>query len=150
MQAEFREERRKEAEDHVDDVDDMDEPVIREIFMDEGLIKKKDKARELRLLYDGINCTNSIYIFHKQNVFRHFCYKVYKNKAFDNFIMFLIAISSLKLGADSYVPPDSPELVISENIDIVLNILFAIELATKVVAMGLFIDKGSYIRETWN
>lgn len=43
----------------------MDEPVIREIFMDEGLIKKKDKARELRLLYDGIMCTNSIYIFHK-------------------------------------------------------------------------------------
>lgn len=43
----------------------MDEPVIREIFMDEGLIKKKDKAREARLLYWGVACTNSIYVFHK-------------------------------------------------------------------------------------
>jgi len=46
-------------------VDDIDEMMIREIFMDEGLIKKKDKAREARLLYSGIACTNSIYIFHK-------------------------------------------------------------------------------------
>lgn len=134
-------------------MDDMDEPVIREIFMDEGLIKKKDKAREQRLLYAGISCTNSIYIFHKQNKFRLFCYKVYKHKAFDNFIMFLIAISSLKLGVDSYIPtdpPDSMEMRVSETIDIVLNVLFALELSTKVIAMGLFMDSGSYIRETWN
>ena len=67
--------------------------------------------------------------------------------------MFLIAVSSLKLGVDSYIPlepKDSTELIWSGNIDIVLNVLFALELATKVVAMGLFMDSGSYIRETWN
>lgn len=131
----------------------MDEHVIREIFMDEGLIKKKDPAREARLLYEGIACTNSVYIFHKQNRFRLICYKIYKNKFFDNFIMFLIAISSLKLGVDSYLaalPPDSTEVKTSEAIDILVNVLFLLELLIKVIAMGLFMDSGSYIRETWN
>jgi len=153
LQAEWKEERKKEQEDHIDDIDDMDEPVIREIFMDEGLIKKKDPAREARLLYADIECTNSVYIFHKQSRFRLICYKIYKHKAFDNFIMFLIAVSSLKLGVDSYLsklPPDSVEIRVSEDIDIVLNVLFLLELLIKVVAMGLFMDKGSYIRESWN
>jgi len=35
-----------EISDHVDDVDDLGENAIREIFMDEGIIKKKDKVRE--------------------------------------------------------------------------------------------------------
>jgi hypothetical protein len=35
-------------------LDDLDEKVLREIFMDEGLIKKKDKEREARLLFLGV------------------------------------------------------------------------------------------------
>lgn len=32
----------------MDDVDDLDEQIVREIFMNEGIIKKKDKATEQR------------------------------------------------------------------------------------------------------
>jgi len=67
--------------------------------------------------------------------------------------MFLIAISSMKLGVDSYLgvyADDSIQIKTSENMDIVLNILFLFELIIKVVAMGLFMDSGTYIRETWN
>lgn len=67
--------------------------------------------------------------------------------------MFLIAVSSLKLGVDSYLqklPKDAPENVISENIDMAVNFMFLTELLIKVVAMGLFMDEGSYIRESWN
>jgi hypothetical protein len=46
--------KKKKVEDMIDDVDDMDEGTIREIFMDEGLIKKKDPEREKRLMYNGI------------------------------------------------------------------------------------------------
>lgn len=60
----------------IDDVDDMDEGIIREIFMDEGLIKKKDPEREKRLMYYGIDCQKSIFIFDKSNFFRLFLYKV--------------------------------------------------------------------------
>ena len=91
----------------------MDEKTIREIFMDEGLIKKKDPEREKRLLYHGIDCEKSLYIFAKMNWFRLFMYKLSKHKLFDNTIMALIALSSLKLAADSYLAgfaPDSIEI----------------------------------------
>lgn len=35
----------------VDNIDDLDENAVREIFSDEGIIKKKDKAREEALLF---------------------------------------------------------------------------------------------------
>ena len=34
-----------------DNIDDLDENAVREIFSDEGIIKKKDKAREEALLF---------------------------------------------------------------------------------------------------
>ena len=43
--------KKKKVEEMIDDVEDIDELTIREIFMDEGLIKKKDPEREKRLLY---------------------------------------------------------------------------------------------------
>jgi hypothetical protein len=121
--------------------------------MDEGLIKKKDSAREARLMYNGIMCTNSIYIFHKKNLLRLLMYKIYKHKAFDNTIMFLIAISSIKLGADSYLTgyaSDSKLVIISDIVDIIMNACFLLELVIKVLAMGLIMDEGSYLRESWN
>lgn len=84
-------------------MDDLDERVLREIFMDQGLIKKKDPERERRKLYEGVESELSLYIFHKQNIFRLLCYKIYKAKFFDNFIMFLIFLSSVKLAVDSYL-----------------------------------------------
>ena len=121
--------------------------------MDEGYIKTRDEEREKRLLYDGIYCVNSLYVFHKQSKIRLYSYKVYKHKYFDNFIMFLIFLSSVKLAVDSYLTGFSKESTVvqtSDAIDIVLNVLFLIELIIKIIAMGFGMDEGSYIRETWN
>lgn len=150
---EWREQKKLANEEDLDDLDDMDEKMIREIFMDEGLIKKKDKEREKRLLYNGVHCENAMYVFNKKNPFRLLCYKIYKHKVFDNTIMFLIALSSIKLAADSYLTgfeKDSLTIQISENVDIFMNVCFLFELVTKVIAMGFAMDEGSYIRETWN
>jgi len=57
------------------------------------------------------------YLFSKKNPFRLFMYKTYKHKLFDNTIMALIGLSSIKLAADSYLAsyaPDSIEIQISE------------------------------------
>ena len=101
--SEDRNKQKKLVDEHVDDIDDIEESKIREIFMDEGLIKKKDKEREQRLLYQGIKCEKSIYMFSKQNRFRLFCYKLQKHPVFDRFVMFLIEVFSLKLGIESYL-----------------------------------------------
>lgn len=121
----------------------MDEKMIREIFMDEGLIKKKDAEREKRLLYQGVFCENSLYLFPKRNPVRLFCYRVYKHKLFDNTVMFLIAASSFKLAADSYLSgydKDSMTIWISDNIDVFMNICFLFELLVKMLAMGFGMD----------
>ena len=67
------------------------------------MIKKKDPEREKRMMFNGISCEKSFYFLSKQNKFRIFCYKLYKQKIFDNYIMFLIGISSVKLATDSYL-----------------------------------------------
>lgn len=105
------------------------------------------------MLYQGIRCEKSIYIFSKQNKFRLFCYKVQKHPLFDRFVMFLIAVSSLKLGIDSYLvklPEGSWQISASEVIDIIVNVLFLFECLFKVIALGFMMDEGSYIRESWN
>ncbi len=87
----------------VDNIDDLDEKQIMEIFIDEGVIKKKDKAREDALLFHDVACEKALYLLSKQNKFRIFMYKMYKNKIFDNFIMLVIGLSSMKLAADTYL-----------------------------------------------
>lgn len=145
--------KRKPEELLVDDIDDLEENAIREIFMDEGIIKKKDAAREKARLYAGIECEFSLYLFKKQGCVRLMFYKLQKNKIFDNFIMFLIGVSSLKLAADTYFnkwDEDDPVRVFSDRFDIFLNLAFLFECITKVIALGFLMDNGSYLRETWN
>ena len=137
----------------VEDIDDLEEQAIREIFMDEGIIKKKDLEREKKRLYAGVECEFALYIFHKKGCFRLSLYKLQKNKLFDNTIMVLIALSSLKLAADTYInnySSHSPVVKVSEQIDIVLNFAFLFECVTKVIALGFVMDNGSYLRESWN
>ena len=98
----------------------MDEKVLREIFMDEGLIKKKDKEREARLMFLGVECEKSLYFFTKQNKIMYYAYKLYKNKLFDNTIMVLILLASIKLALDTYLtnlPDDNINVVISAGFD---------------------------------
>jgi hypothetical protein len=98
----------------------MDEKVLREIFMDEGLIKKKDKEREARLMFLGVECEKSLYFFTKQNKIRYYAYKLYKKKLFDNTIMVLILLASIKLALDTYLtnlPDDNINVVISADFD---------------------------------
>ena len=90
IQQEWEEENKKPKNDEVDDLDDLDAANIREIFMEEGLIKKKDPAREERLMFNGVKCEMSMYLISKKNKFRYYAYKLYKHKLFDNIIMLLI------------------------------------------------------------
>jgi hypothetical protein len=43
----------------------MEDKLIREIFVDEGLIKKKDPARELANMFSGVHAEKSLYLFTK-------------------------------------------------------------------------------------
>lgn len=137
----------------VDDVDDMEHKLLREIFIDEGLIKKKDPEREKANMFSGVRAEKSLYLFSKQNCFRRLMYKMVSNKLFDNIIMLVIALSSAKLAIatyEKYLPKSSPLLTLSENFDITLNIIFLFECISKNIALGFIMEEGSYLRESWN
>lgn len=59
----------------------------------------------------------------------------------------------MKLAIDTYFLTEKPgsfTLLISRYIDWSFNILFAFEMLFKVIAKGLLMDNGSYLRESWN
>ena len=65
----------------------------------------------------------------------------------------MIIISSLKLVFDTYIDSDAADetnkklTLISSDLDIFFNIIFAIEAAIKIIAMGFIFNKGSYLTE---
>lgn len=87
---------------------------------------------------------------------RIWSYKVSTHSYFDNFILVMIILSSIKLVFDTYLNTDSTENSqktlnrVSTIIDIVLNVIFMWEALLKIISMGFFLDKGSYLRESWN
>jgi len=76
-----------------------------------------------------------------------------KFKYQEKIIQSLILLSSLKLAVDTYFTnekPDSFTTHILLYIDFSFNILFSFEMFIKVIAQGLIMDHGSYLRESWN
>jgi hypothetical protein len=95
----------------------------------------------------------SMYLFSKKSKFRIFFYRCKVSKFFEPAVQTLILLSSIKLGVDTYysqMPPESIEQRVSLIIDTILNILFFFEMMVKMIAMGIVMDDGSYLRESWN
>jgi hypothetical protein len=68
-------------------------------------------------------------------------------------ILTLIILSSIKLIYGTYVPdlpPTDMSFIVSNYIDLVFTISFAVESLIKSLGSGFLIDKGTYLRETWN
>jgi hypothetical protein len=76
-----------------------------------------------------------------------------KHPLWDQTVLILIALSSIKLGYDTYfmeVKEQTPIIVISEQVDKIFNYLFIVEMSFKLVAMGFCMDENSYLRDEWN
>ena len=68
-------------------------------------------------------------------------------------MLILIALSSIKLGYDTYfieIEEKTPVMIVSDQIDKIFNYLFIIEMSFKLVAMGFYMDENSYLRDEWN
>lgn len=69
---------------------------------------------------------------------------------FEKFILLLIISSSVKLAIDTYFLNNIEVQDLLGNIDILFTGVFLIEATIKIIAFGFIIDKGSYLRESWN
>ena len=87
---------------------------------------------------------------------RRGCFSFLENKAFapltfDNFILVIIVISTICLAVENpLLRPDHPVWTILLITDIVLNILFTLEVILKSGVMGFVCHRGSYLRNLWN
>ena len=81
------------------------------------------------------------------------CFNLQKHKYFDRFIMLLIFLSSLKLATDTYMGGYSKEsdvIKISNYTDSRHVGIFFGECIIKIIALGFTMDKGTYLRDSWN
>jgi hypothetical protein len=109
---------------------------------------------------------SSFFIFSPQNPIRILCFKLVDHPTFDNIILVLIAISTVMLCMDEphleyctthngnaaiYGVESCQDLVdFMVTVDWIISILFLFEMLFKMIAVGLFMHKGAYLRDGWN
>ena len=144
-----------------EDLEDLDEDQILNIFKEEGILKRdKHETKDVKLFVvveDGhhhfIECEQAFYLFSKENPFRILCYKAIKHPIWEPSVQTLIALSSLKLGFDTYfweAQKTDKVMIISKYVDYLFNGIFICEMLVKLIAHGLVMDNLSYLRDTWN
>lgn len=133
--------KREELDKIMDEVEDSD--------ADEEFTKKKTE----KPLFSGIATDQSLFFFSKDNRLRIWCMKVAGSRKFEGFILLVICLSSFKLVWDTYLlnePSDSDSVKVSDAIDLVILIIFILEMFIKVLAIGFIRKRGSYLRDSWN
>lgn len=93
-----------------------------------------------------------MYLFSKENRLRIGCYKLWKHKLWEQVVMALILLSSAKLATDTFNERIESLVVLDllRGVDAFFNYAFMAELTVKVIAMGLVMDEGSYLLDSWN
>lgn len=72
----------------------------------------------------------------------------------ESIVMILIVLSSLKLATDTYKESwngnELVTMIMDDILDNIFTILFLLEMVVKIIALGLIMDDGSYLRDNWN
>ena len=106
---------------------------------------------EAFVMFRGVHCAKSLFVFSKLNIFRRFCYVVVKHRYFEKCILAVIFLSSIKLALDTYISDNKSRMYrISVIFDQVFAGIFAVEALMKIVSFGFVLDKNSYTRDAWN
>lgn len=120
---------------------------------DIAMKKKKTEIKEKKPDYWGVECVRSFYIFHYNNFIRKLCYKMTNHYLFENVVLILIILSSIKLAYDTYIlnlDSGTTQQQVSSIIDQFFTFFFLFEAIVKCISLGFVQDKGSYLRESWN
>ena len=136
----------------VRDQDEDQESLSEELDLKAYLERDLNKSALEINPYEGVDCNRSFYYFRKGNPIRKFCATVVAHPYFENFIIFLIVASSIKLVVETYLKAatnsDTTNNVL-DNIDHALTVLFTIEAAMKIMRLGLIVDDCAYLKDLW-
>lgn len=93
---------------------------------------------------------SSLFIFSSTNPLRSWAYSLAFARWFENFVLVCIVISSALLAIEDPVHENAQ---INKNLrftDYLFTTVFTIEMLLKLVALGVVLHPGSYIRDPWN
>ncbi len=95
--------------------------------------------------------SNSLCCMPPDNAFRSSVFAITSHPVFDRLVLLLILVSSVTLAIDNPLhDPDGATARAVFVIDIMLTVLFTIEMMLKIIALGLVMHKESYLRSGWN
>ena len=79
---------------------------------------------------------------------------MYKHPMWETIVMLLIILSSLKLATDTFKESwegiELIEFIMDDILDNTFTLLFLLEMVFKLIALGVIMDEGSYLRDNWN
>lgn len=100
---------------------------------------------------DNLDPGRALFLFGPKNPVRRKCSAVVTNPGFDRFTLILIGISSVALALDNPLRnPDSGMSAFLDYAEVVLTVLFSLEMVLKVLAHGFLFMPGAYLRSSWN
>ena len=105
--------------------------------------------KKINKLFRKNECENSIYFLSQTNKFRIMCMKLINNNWFDKFILLMIIFSTARIIIDTFINGYTFALIL-DIVDIFLNTFFLLESITKICALGMALDEGSYLSDNWN
>ncbi|GMF42977.1 unnamed protein product [Phytophthora fragariaefolia] len=94
---------------------------------------------------------NSLFIFPEVSCVRQWALKLIVHPYFDTIILGLVVASSVTLAVDN--PLSDPESTLAtglKRLDMAFTTMFTFEMSIKIIALGLVLHKGAYLRIGWN
>lgn len=93
----------------------------------------------------------SLFIFHPDNRLRLKCIRVTEHKTFDYVVLIFISLNCITLAMERpKIPPWSTEREVLNAANYIFTFVFAVEMALKVIAKGLFYGDEAYFTSGWN
>lgn len=117
------------------------------------LIRNPKKQENATLVFDQIFCEESLFLFAKDGFIRTCFIKMVTSSMFENFILFVIFVSSSHLVVTTYSDSTWTGTTLQsilDIVDLVVNFIFIFEMSSKVIAYGFFWCEGSYLRDNWS
>jgi len=109
-----------------------------------------DKWKEINKKFKKNECEYSLFILSQTNPIRIACVTIVHSKKFDNFILMLIVLSTLRLILDTFFETSPITTILFDSCDVFFNFFFYLEFVLKVLGEGFIWQDGTYLTDNWN
>jgi len=130
-----------------DTKDDLESAMRILVDDDPGMAKQCEASFSVFPLSAG----RTLFLLGPTNPIRRICACIVAHRCFDYFVLALIMISSICLALnDPLLNPASSFIKTLNNVDFAFNLLFCLEMAMKIAAVGFIFQARAYLRSTWH